>query len=158
VDTPCGALWRGKKPCPKPAKTIKYSVLPLCETHLLKIQAEMRHEFYWERSARKYDLLAEAADKIPVPKKSPQVYFIRAGHRIKIGFSINPGMRLTSIRSGMCKAPHGLDTSKARIVALEPGGRERELELHQQFAHLREAGEWFRRAPELNTYIDQMAA
>jgi len=158
MNATCGALWRGKSPCQKPAKTIKFSVVPLCETHLLKVQAELRHEFHWERSAKKYELLSQAADKFQVPKKSPQVYFIRAGRRVKIGFSVNPDMRLTSIRAGMCKAPRGLDTSKARIVALEAGGRDRELELHQQFAHLREAGEWFRRAPELTDYIDRLAA
>ena len=158
MNATCGALWRGKTPCQKPAKTMKFSVVPLCETHLLKVQSELRIEFYEERRARHYDLISRSLEQVRVAKKAQQVYFIRAGRRVKIGISNNPDMRLINIRAGACKTPHGLDTTKARIVALEPGGRERELELHQKFAHLRDAGEWFRGAPDLTAYIDSIAA
>jgi hypothetical protein len=43
------------------------------------------------------------------------------------------------------------------LLATEPGGFERERELHAQFAHLRHTGEWFTEAPELAEYIDALA-
>lgn len=158
MSATCGAWLRGKTPCGRSADVMHWSVLPLCKTHHLKVQSEMRREFYKGKHAGGAEFITKSLDEIREAKKSEQVYFIRAGRRVKIGFSGNPESRLNSIRAGVCKSPRGLDTSKARIAALEPGGRDRELELHRQFAHLREAGEWFRGAPELTAYIDQLAA
>lgn len=158
MNVACGAYYRGKTHCPKPAKEMKFAILPLCDSHLAKVQSEMRREFYKGKIAGGSELITKSLDEIRATKDTKMVYFIRAGRRVKIGFSGNPESRLSSIRAGGCKAPRGLDTSRARIAALEPGGRQRETELHQKFAHLRESGEWFRGAPELTDYINELIA
>jgi len=152
----CGAYYRGKTPCEKSAEVMHLKTFPLCKSHYARFLNEVR-------SAHAQGQL-EASRTLPTIEEvrasgdAQHVYFIKAGLRVKIGFSNHPDMRLKAIRAGHCKAPRGLDTSKAKLLAIEPGGRDREAELHQQFAHLREAGEWFRRSPDLLSYIDSIAA
>lgn len=88
------------------------------------------------------------------------VYFIRAGHKIKIGYATNPEQRLKKIRSGTsgAYAPVNLDTSRARLLAVIEGDRKREHELHRQFQHLKVSGEWFKAKPELIDFIKEVAA
>jgi hypothetical protein len=85
-------------------------------------------------------------------------YFIRCGQFIKIGASSSPLGRLHTIRNtGGVLAPRGLDLSASELINVEPGGFEREKELHIKFAHLREVGEWFRETPELIDYIESLS-
>lgn len=70
------------------------------------------------------------------------VYFIRMGDLVKIGHTTNIARRV-----------QGLSLTMQQVVATETGGRHREAELHCQFAHLREFGEWFRAEPTLIEYI-----
>jgi hypothetical protein len=156
MNATCGAWHRGKTPCEKPAEVMHWQVLPLCKSHLHKVRSEARRAVIKDRLET--ERARPTLEEIRLDRETPQVYFIKAGRRIKIGFSTNPAMRLSTIRAGACKVPSGLNTSNARILALESGGRLREAELHRQFAHLREAGEWFRGAPDLTAYIDQLAA
>ena len=84
-------------------------------------------------------------------------YFIRCGQYIKIGVAASPRFRLDTIRNtGGVLAPRGLDLSTAELLATEPGGFDRERELHDKFSHLRHTGEWFTKAPELIEYIESI--
>lgn len=74
---------------------------------------------------------------------NPVVYFLGFGGLIKIGTTVNVQQRIQS-----------LSLPQESLMATEPGGRDRESALHDQFAGLREYGEWFRPAPELLAYID----
>lgn len=80
------------------------------------------------------------------------IYFIQdsATSRIKIGHAEDPWKRLSHIQ---CSTP-----SDVAIVALEPGGAQRETELHEQFAAARFRGEWFSPTAELNEYIRRLGA
>lgn len=158
MSATCGAYKWGKTPCASPSVEMAFDFLPLCKSHRASLHEKMRIERYkGQNEARDMYIdtrILESQDK----RDSSIVYFVRAGRRVKIGHSRNPENRLKTIRSGSCKHPAGLDMSNARIVATEPGGQAREYQLHQQFAHLREAGEWFRGSPELTEYIKQLAA
>ncbi|UUG70005.1 hypothetical protein SEA_ZUCKER_46 [Arthrobacter phage Zucker] len=91
-------------------------------------------------------------------RKAQTVYFIRCEQYVKIGISLNPSNRLNQIRKGGGSLfPRRMDVESAEIVATEPGGFDREKELHEQFAHLRHTGEWFTEAPELSQYIDSLS-
>lgn len=86
----------------------------------------------------------------PVQRGSdPLVYFVRVGGEgpIKIGFTSNLASRLR----GLQVAHTGAVTVLATISDADP--RRVEKALHQRFAHLRVAREWFRADPELLEYI-----
>lgn len=97
------------------------------------------------------DMMAEADQRRSVQT----VYFIRCEEYVKIGISKNVTARLHQIRKGGGSLfPRLLDVETSELIATEPGGLNRERELHQRFAHLRHTGEWFTEAPELTEYID----
>lgn len=76
------------------------------------------------------------------------IYFIQNGQdkHIKIGFTQQqPKKRLKELQTG---SPH-----KLKMLRVVEGGRLKESELHERFAHLRVNGEWFRPDPELLDYI-----
>jgi transcriptional regulator with XRE-family HTH domain len=75
------------------------------------------------------------------------IYFIRddlSGH-IKIGVADDPWRRLSKIQSDC--------PGSVCLLGVEEGGREREAELHGQFAALRCRGEWFRPGPRLREHV-----
>jgi len=91
-------------------------------------------------------------------RKAQTVYFIRCEQYVKIGISYNPAGRLQQIKSsGGSLIPKRMDFTQAAIIATEPGGFDREQELHAKFAHLRDRGEWFIEAPELTEYIESLS-
>ena len=69
-----------------------------------------------------------------------EVYFMRFGDRIKIGFS-------TSLRTRLRVIPHD------ELLATTPGSRYTEGQTHKRFAHLRLTGEWFSMGEDLMDYI-----
>jgi hypothetical protein len=76
-------------------------------------------------------------------EEQSQVYYVRIGDYIKIGFTRNMTERLKSLR---------VDASD--VMATEPGGRDKERERHEQFADIRRGRkENFERTPELLTHI-----
>lgn len=84
----------------------------------------------------------------PQPVLAPQlVYFIQAGEGgpIKIGCSRSPIVRLNELQTG--------NAEKLVYCGAIPGGFELEQRLHERFASLRVAGEWFNAEPELVDYI-----
>lgn len=68
------------------------------------------------------------------------MYYIRWEERIKIGTSSRPAQRLAAIWH-------------QELLAFERGGRTLERQRHEQFADLREGGEWFRADPILLAHI-----
>lgn len=76
------------------------------------------------------------------------VYFLQEGKRVKIGHSTNPKARAQDLTRH----------TVLKLLATEPGGAERERELHKQFAHLRIKGEWFYLKPEILDYIRSIKA
>jgi hypothetical protein len=131
--------------------------IPLCTSHLLTLKRELKMSRKAGSKAAFENLVDNRNLQSQERKDSALVYFISAGRRIKIGQSLNPARRLASIRGGYSvQVPKGLNTANAKLLATEPGGRGREYELHQQFAHLRVHGEWFDNAVELKDYISEL--
>jgi hypothetical protein len=76
------------------------------------------------------------------PKPDPRtgwVYFVRYRDRVKIGYSIQPKVRIQQ---------HPVD----EVLAIVPAEPIDEKRAHAAFAHLRENGEWFRAEDELLEY------
>lgn len=91
-------------------------------------------------------------------RRDATVYMLRCEGFVKIGYSVDPHVRLRQIRSmDGTKYPAGLNCSTTELLATECGGIDRERELHQRFAHLRHTGEWFTEAPELTEYIESLS-
>jgi hypothetical protein len=78
--------------------------------------------------------LAEAAER------DCWVYYLRCGRLIKIGMTTNLASRFASIRPN-------------EVLAIEPGGAEREAAMHQQFAELRAGGEYFHPGRSLQQHV-----
>ena len=85
--------------------------------------------------------LAAAVKPRNQTRRDAMVYIAEIGGLLKIGISINPERRCASLH--------------ARLLHTEPGGREREREIHHEFRHLRVRGEFFRpgRGGEIRRYI-----
>lgn len=77
-----------------------------------------------------------------------RIYFVEAHGYIKIGFTRDLDRRV-SVLDQVFPEP---------IILLHhiPGTTRTEMELHRKFAHLRVRGEWFRKAPDLMDYIEQI--
>lgn len=76
---------------------------------------------------------------LPLPRVDV-VYYLRYDRRVKIGTSRRPRQRLRSIRHD-------------ELLAFESGDRAVEQRRHQEFADIREGGEWFTLTDELRTHI-----
>jgi hypothetical protein len=100
----------------------------------------------------------------PIPERRDMraeatVYFIRCEGYIKIGYAIAPHKRLRQLQAtDGTKYPEGINCSTAALIQTEPGGFDRERELHSKFSHLRHTGEWFTESKELTDYIKGLAA
>ena len=64
------------------------------------------------------------------------VYIARAGRNVKIGYSKNVNQRLQQLSTA--------SPSPIQLIAVVPGDRQLEQELHQEFRKQRKIGEWFR--------------
>lgn len=82
----------------------------------------------------------------PLPKimkHAPLIYFARRDQLIKIGYTT--------------WLPHRMKALAAHPLATEPGDITRERQLHRQFGHLlADRREWFRPAPDLIAYINEL--
>lgn len=92
--------------------------------------------------------LCLACDWANVVDQGQRVYYGRLGNLIKIGCSSRPAIRLRAL------AP---ELSRPTLLATEPGGFAVEWERHQQFAHLRQHGEWFRAGDDLLAHIEGLS-
>jgi hypothetical protein len=73
------------------------------------------------------------------------VYFIRAGDRIKIGFSRTPNVRLKTLQTA--------NGDRLELLKVIPGSYDLESSLQAQFRQFRTIGDWFHASPELLSYI-----
>jgi hypothetical protein len=78
------------------------------------------------------------------------VYFIRAGERIKIGRTTDPGQRMRALQT--------MHHDALSLVLSIPAHAALEDAIHTRFAHLRERGEWFRIEPDLVGFIQAVHA
>lgn len=75
------------------------------------------------------------------------IYFIRAGDKIKIGYSTRPLGRLKALQTS--------HPGKLELIGTRPGSREFETELHDRFIALHVRGEWFEAKQPLLRYIEE---
>lgn len=113
--------------------------LPICDRHAIKV--------YRAVSAATSGL-AEHRTTSARPQSATtrgSVYFFRQGERIKIGFSTNVKQRIKDFGAG-------------QLLGTMPGTMHTERQMHERFAHLRDAGEWFRPGPDLEQFCHALAA
>lgn len=90
------------------------------------------------------------------PENGPFVYYIQCGSFLKIGHSIDPETRCEQLRRGGKAQRPSLWVGNPQLIAYLPGNVRRERELHQQFAHLRDQGEWFELDHDLAEHVSDM--
>lgn len=78
-------------------------------------------------------------------KEGSCVYFAEAEGRIKVGWSKQVASRVAQLQTG--------NAAPIKLLGVVPGGRAKEREIHDLFASVRLAGEWFTATPELLAYI-----
>lgn len=78
------------------------------------------------------------------------VYFVGSSTHVKIGHAQDIGRRARTLQTS--------HVEPLRLLAWEDGGKQRERELHLQFASYRERGEWFRPEDALRDYIAKTTA
>ena len=83
-------------------------------------------------------------------EKQQFVYFIQAGKepKVKIGITNSIDNRLKQLQTG---CPYPLN-----ILAIIPGGRKKEKELHKRFEKYSEIGEWFSLSGDLQDFVDKL--
>lgn len=86
---------------------------------------------------RAFLVAQKPSSSLPVQGRNEQVYVIRdrKTRHVKIGISVDPRKRLSSLRTG---SPTGMD-----LLWTSPGGRMLERYLHERFSAHRIRGEWF---------------
>lgn len=85
------------------------------------------------------------------------VYFAKRHHLVKIGTTGDLRKRAAELDRGVSSLP-GMVDGPVEVLAVMPGGRAVEQALHQTFAHLRYAGEWFFHESPLTDFIQAVAA
>lgn len=130
-DTCCIEIHDGDSTCG--SEVPADSPLKLCRNHLIKAYIYIKGE------------LAHVQQKTVIPGMRPVsevddrrsvVYYIRFSDRVKIGTTMQLGVRLATL-------PHD------EILAVEPGGLQVERSRQLQFIDHRVRGEWFRAVPPL---------
>lgn len=84
--------------------------------------------------------------KLP-PAHTPMVYFMKAGQRVKIGYTTGLKKRVADLQTAIAD----------RIIVLLtiPGDQTLERLLHEKFAKYRLQGEWFDAGPEITLFINR---
>jgi hypothetical protein len=104
---------------------------PLCQPHINSIvEDHERERIRWlaegmgeKQAARDREYREFEAKRAAALEKQSQVYYVRIGDHVKIGFTVNLRQRLVALR-----------VSPSALMATEPGGRQMERERHLQFA------------------------
>lgn len=91
-------------------------------------------------------------EKIDSPDEN-LVYFLRADDKVKIGYV--SGYGLTSIYNRIAQLKTGICARDIELIHYEPGGKKREIDLHDKFKNyrLRQDGEWFYLTDEIKNHI-----
>jgi hypothetical protein len=122
----------------------------LCGTHLREVYefaADMVSE-RWDGAVREYVADLHATFRPPPSVKQPKagnVYFLRFGNRIKVGYTTDPTRRFLEL-------PHD------EVIGVIPGTRDDETAWHRLLGDYRTVGEWFRAEPEVLDMISQVVA
>ena len=126
--------------------------LPVCPSCGVKIAA-----FHWGdpslslsvQRARQEKRDQEKARREAAYADQSQVYYVRIGEHVKIGYSTNLKQRISQLR-----------LQPTALLATEPGGRELEKERHRQFSADRIVSnrEDFTLSPRLLAHIDALLA
>lgn len=105
--------------------------------------------FNWEAVTKGIDVKPKVSAKKPSTKESC-VYFIESKTTglVKIGRSINPKARFASIRT--------MSPDELVLLGYIPETSVSESDLHRQFSHLRQHGEWFEFGEELHELIGNL--
>ena len=74
------------------------------------------------------------------------IYFVKAGDRVKIGYSNDPSIRISELQTS---CPHDLE-----VLLIVDGNRDEERELHMRFSDIRRTGEWFKFEAPIKSYIE----
>jgi T5orf172 domain len=100
----------------------------------------------WNLTEEEREILKEDLKK---PGSGASVYFLRSGRFVKIGYSTNPNERFRQ---------HSVSNPDLETLAIIPGTRSTERELHNKFEHLRHNREWFHLTEDLRAAIQGLAA
>lgn len=73
------------------------------------------------------------------------VYFVKAAHAIKIGYTIDLTARMTALQTG--------NHEQLQFLGIIPCPMDEERKIHARFAHLRIHHEWFHDDPEIRLYL-----
>lgn len=119
--------------------------MPLCAKHLVVASYDQRRA---DEARPEYEFpekYQQAQAERAAARKHPAVYYIAMTDHIKIGTTSNLRKRLATF----CVHPDAL-------LAIEPGGKDREHQRHVQFAHLRFGrSELFSPSESLLAHIEQ---
>ena len=75
------------------------------------------------------------------------VYFIDNGENIKIGYSVDPYQRLEKLQNATDK--------QLNLIAVFPGSKKDEREIHHKFINNQIRGEWYKRDQDLDDLIEK---
>lgn len=127
--------------CAWPTCGREVDALPICWDHAVVAYGVVRSSM----AAVLDHAAANATDQRRTEALPGFVYFIQFGDRITIGFSTKPDQRIAAL-------PHD------KVLAVFPGTRLNERQLHEAFKDLRITGEWFHLDDRLLDFIDDVEA
>lgn len=141
LDDQCIATTYAGKRCRKTAVSHKYCSVHE-EIHRLDFAREWSHFYSFKVDAEQW-------------KRSTEVYFIKAGDYVKIGYSKNPAQRLKTLSKANDSTvrPADCDLSEAKIVGTVAGGHELESHYHRLARDWHVCGEWYAWNEELETIV-----
>ena len=115
--------------------------VPLCDAHAAKVYRRVRDAMSTLSNAKPFPATGSGrANPLHSDVTPGEVYFLRRGELVKIGFSTNVRRRIAALGGG-------------QLLATIPGTMRDEQAMHRRFARLREQGEWFRMGDDLNRYL-----
>lgn len=127
------------------------------EDHIGVVVGELTMYEARQRAMSRHIGMLREIEHTPLPRRDVirvngggYVYFIasRKQRIVKIGYSANPTMRLSTLQTST--------PSKLELLATIEGDIQTERQLHQRFAAYRLNGEWFRLTEELTSFIDSL--
>jgi hypothetical protein len=79
------------------------------------------------------------------------IYFVQRGTDgpVKIGKAVDPHARVRALQTA--------NPEPLTLLAVAPGNRRREAQIHRRLASFRINGEWYKPVPELFAVIDELA-
>lgn len=133
------------------ASRADWSPLPLCVQHLREAYLAYAERLQYLTEITPQDR-ADAGKMVIQPgnyldERDSVVYYIRIGHFVKIGTTVDMYNRMSTLQPD-------------EILATELGGRDLEVSRHQQFAHIRapKGREYFYPTDELMAHITEVKA